>query len=110
VAAFLASAVRDPDGWAISRARRAEVVARLARIIATRGEVIAHADPERAGAVAVHLALALSDEQAFTGGLPASGTPLSDVEMVVELERAVLRYLMGAGAPDQAQPRRLSKK
>lgn len=109
-AAYLASAVRDPERWAITRTRRADVVARLARVIARRGEVIAHPDPERAGAIAVHMALAFSDEQALAGGLPVEGSPLSDLEMVLELERAILRYLMGGDPVRQAHPRRLSSR
>ncbi len=95
VGAFVAAAVHDPEAWQSSHARRAEMIARLSRVIASRPDEVAHDDPLRAGAIAVHMAFALSDHQAMAGGLDVGGSPLGDAEMVRELERAVLAYLRG---------------
>ncbi|MGI9590260.1 MAG: TetR/AcrR family transcriptional regulator [Myxococcota bacterium] len=91
-----AFAVRNQtdDGFRARRERLSHYVSRhLAGLLATRGDEIAHEDPERAAAFGMTMVFGTLDDAMLFGDMRSGALALSDDDLAAELTRAFLAYL-----------------
>jgi len=104
LSAFLARSLHDEAFRAEALRFRAELSARVVRLLGRWRDAIAHPDPEAAVELAVHFAFGLMLHRVVVGEIRAGGRVLCDADLRREIERNVLGHL-GVGVPAPVEER-----
>ncbi len=94
IAAFMVRATSDPDFREDALRFRQRVAARISDLLLTRRDEIAHPEPEVAIDLAVQLAFGFMLQHVLHGESRAAGRALSEPQLVQELSRSVIGYLV----------------
>lgn len=93
IRAFFFRAAQDVEFHLDALRFRTRVAERLGDLLTGRAEAIGHSEPRLAVDVAVQLSFGLVFQLVLGGDFRAGGRPLSDEELVREIDRVVTRYL-----------------